>query len=63
MKTGTRIQVQGWTYDGTETWEDARIGRVMAKMLPLPAGYHPVNFNSGGSLLVHSSRFRAVANR
>lgn len=63
MKAGTRIEVQGWTFDlSHKTWESARIGRRLKFMLPIPEGFHPVTFTDGGRLLVHESNFRVVDN-
>ena len=64
IKAGTRIEVRGRDFTGREVWEAATVGRVTKVMLPMPAGYHPVRFDVGGSgLLVHRDGFRIVDNR
>lgn len=61
MKTGTQIEVAGINLAGERTWEAAKIIRTTRRMLPLPQGFHPVRFASGGCLLVHKDGFRVVS--
>jgi hypothetical protein len=61
MKPGTRIEVRVWDRNFEPVWEPAKIGRTTRAMLPLPAGYHPVDFGRGSKLLlVHEKAFRVI---
>ena len=63
-KSGTRIQVRIFPLDGSEAWEDARIGRLHRSWKDKDTrGYHPVTFPDGGKLMVHENCFRVVDNR
>jgi len=59
MKAGTRITVTFIRPQG-DVQERAKVARTMRYMLPMPAGYVPVRFDSG-VLLVHVSAIRVQA--
>lgn len=66
MKEGKSIEVRGWTMSGEETWERAKIMRWNKSNGPrdsLTAGWHPVRFADGGSMMIHESRMRVVSDR
>ena len=53
MKAGTGVTVTFIRPEGNAK-EAATIARVTKAMLPLPAGYVPVRFADGGTLLVNA---------
>jgi len=59
MKAGTRITVTFIRPQG-DVQERAKVARTMRYMLPMPAGYVPVRFDSG-VLLVHVSAIKEAA--
>lgn len=66
LKAGTRVsmQVGGGIYPKkTECGRIARWSKVMGPREALPAGYHPVTFDTGGTLMVHESGFTVVAKK
>ena len=64
MKPGTRIQFERLAdLSGRKVTETATIRRwtkVMGTRDDLPAGYHPVRFEDGGSLMMHESNFTVL---
>lgn len=62
LKSGTRIEVHGWTLDGQDVWYPAKIGRQLKQHGTPPTGFHPVTYDDGGKMLVHENRFRVVDN-
>lgn len=67
LKTGTRIEFHGTPAMGSfpaVSPERARIVKPRAESLPLPGpGWHVVQFEDGGKLCAHESRFHVVDNR
>lgn len=63
MTTGTHIEVFGFDFDGTATFEAAVIARWTKISGPRMDGWHIVRFADGGKLMCHESRFRVVDNR
>lgn len=61
MKPGTKIEVFVSHPSGRD--EVATIARRTKAMGILPEGYHPVRFQSGGTLLVHEDGFRVLSDR
>ena len=55
MKAGAKITVN-WLRPEGDVAERATVARTTRQMLPLPVGYVPVRFATGGVLLVHASR-------
>ena len=63
MKAGTKITFERLRADGRKVTETATIRKwtkVMGSRDDLPAGYHPVRFEDGGTLMMHESSFTVL---
>ncbi len=65
LKPGTRVKLAVWR-DGAWQYEDGgkvvRWTKVMGQRNWLPAGYEPVLFDTGGTLMVHRESLMVTAN-
>lgn len=61
MKPGTKIEVRGIGLDGKDFWTPAWILKQPKGGYPVE-GYFAVQYDDGGQLSVHESRFRVVDN-
>ena len=62
-KTGQRIKFKFINLDGSTGYEPAKIARWTKCMGPKdsrPAGYYPVKFDDGATLMVHEGGFTVV---
>ena len=64
MKAGTKITFEHLAdLNGRKVTETATIRKwtkVMGSRDDLPAGYHPVRFEDGGTLMMHESSFTVL---